>query len=190
MPDPFPADIELDGLEPTVKAYALVGRFFFVWSLVEEAIGRAIGAALGLGVLETEIVSANLEVVKKLYLLRTAVDHTPMEEEKQRHHDDVLKRIGKMSEVRNIIAHNFFCMNDDNTGLTFMRTEAKSKLKFARTTYSISQFHEFDQAMLEQLIELEELIKEIHENRELFKLMNEGGLLNTSTPSISEATET
>src|SRR5262249_44966753 len=108
-----------DNLPAPLKAHALVGRFFQDWAMVENGMNGVIGKALGLELYQQSVVTANLGVSQKLSILTVIVTDSKWLETKQAHYTGVLEKITNLSFKRNIIAHNFYYMNEKGNEIIF-----------------------------------------------------------------------
>jgi hypothetical protein len=136
-------------------ACLLVGRFMYQFALLEAAVDNAIGNLLRIRSLENQILVRNIEFSRKINILKSAVSLGGKKEEKGR----LLNRIAKVSEIRNVIAHNVF--GPDKGGIRFLTVAAKSELKFPETFYTEERFGEMIREMIGLGTKLDAMVKEI-----------------------------
>jgi len=146
----------LESLDPLVLSFALVGRFFAYWALMETELNRVITSALGMNKLQGSIVTAEIDFSKKVFMARTSVKYRINDKEAAKY-EKLLLRLAKLSEDRNIIAHNAFLMTDRKDGVSFFTRKARGNLDLDSKVYTIHQWEsmvsEIDEAtaMLEEL---------------------------------------
>jgi hypothetical protein len=121
MSDSSPAN-KSDALSVACK---LVGRFQYHFSQIEAAMNRGIAKVLDLNEGATDIVCANLDFVKKLYIIRSAV--ALQFEDKDGSLAALLKKIEALnSPDRQTVIHSTFEPHAD--GVRFVRVVARNEL--------------------------------------------------------------
>lgn len=121
------------------KSFLAVGQFMHSFSGMDDELNRSLRSLLGLGILEGAIVTSNIDVRSKVYMILTAFNIRPMKEEDWiRDARTDLKSVVKMSERRNILAHNSFV--DRPNGVEFFYTKAKGNLKLPDEFWSYDDF--------------------------------------------------
>lgn len=112
-----------------VDAHRLVGCFMASWAELETVLDVAIRRILKIEVVAMSILSVNLQMVSKIYTARCAISMFGEQEASwQKAAQKVLVEIGKMSELRNMVAHTYFAISSDKTAVEFYRIKATSKL--------------------------------------------------------------
>jgi len=155
---------DLEGLEPHVLAYALVGRFLNTWAFMESALNEAIAIALDLKLLQGIIVTAEIDFLKKIFMVRTAVK-LELFEKQAKEYETLLNGIQKLSEDRNIIAHNFFSMFPEEKAVKFYHYKARGKLDISTPTYTISKLESMDAELHDAQRKLSKLGDEFKKRR-------------------------
>lgn len=158
------------------KMCELVGSFMRKWAFLESRMNMSIEELLSMGSLGGAIVTANLEVRAKIQILRSVVSlYHPGDPQAEKQAKKDIEAIAGLSEDRNIVAHNPFSRTDDLTGVQFMRTTARSSLKFLDYEWSPAQFLEKEVEMGNLFDRLKELTPLIVANRErIARLRKEG----------------
>lgn len=112
-----------------VDVHRLVGCFMASWAQLETVLDVAIRRILKIEVVAMSILSVNLQMVAKIYTARCAISVFGKQEASwQKGAQKVLVEIGKMSELRNMVAHTYFGISADKTAVEFYRIKATSKL--------------------------------------------------------------
>lgn len=112
-----------------VDAHRLVGCFMGSWAQLETVLDVAIRRILKIEVVAMSILSVNLQMVAKIYTARCAISVFGEQEASwQKDAQKVLVEIGKMSELRNMVAHTYFAISADKAAVEFYRIKATSKL--------------------------------------------------------------
>jgi hypothetical protein len=141
--------LESDGSkqnDPLARACELVGRFLYSFSRLEAKLDAAIAKLLKLDNVSASIVAANLDFVRKLNIVQTAVQEqnaSPGEKWLTNEIEQVFKRIRTINDSRQIMAHSPFGPSPGG-GVVFDRTVAKGKL-------SVKQL-DWDEAMFEKTL--------------------------------------
>jgi hypothetical protein len=121
----------------TDECCALVGQFMLSFALMESAINNAFERALSLDEIDAAIVLANIDLSRKLYILRSAVSAKSVAWQKKAD-KDIKEALDKL-EVRNIVAHTVFGPTDDGR-VRFLTVKARSKLQFPDVAWSLADF--------------------------------------------------
>lgn len=171
------------------KAYLAVGEFMFHFAGLEFQLNLFLRSLLHLGLLEAHIITSNIDVRTKVYIIQTAIDMRPIK-------DDVLlakakadlKSVVSIAENRNILAHHHFSPMDD--GVDFYRVKAKGKLSLPDTKWTYEQFNRFYYEMgrlTQAIIALDKAIVK-HPATELLTAMTEslGNMNPQLRPAIAE----
>jgi hypothetical protein len=121
------------------KTFLAIGQFIYFFSSMEDQLNRSLRSLLGLGLLEGAIVTSNVDVRTKVYMILTAMNMRPMKEEewlKEARSD--LKAVVKLAERRNILAHNSFTGRDG--AVEFFYTKAKGTLSLPDEIWTFEAF--------------------------------------------------
>ncbi|MDG2532086.1 hypothetical protein P6144_00350 [Sphingomonas sp. HITSZ_GF] len=109
------------------KAYLAVGQFLLHFAGMETALNNMLTRLLEMKNLEGLVVTSNIDMRGKIYIVQTALNMRPITEDdwlKEARKD--LKSVVTMTEKRNILAHNIFLPHAD--GVEFHLVRAKGKL--------------------------------------------------------------
>lgn len=124
------------------KAYLAVGEFMFHFANMEFQLNLSLRSLLKLGLLEASIITSNIDVRTKVYIVKSAMNMKPIAEtewlaEARRDLESVIK----MAEQRNILAHNTFFARED--GVDFFRVKAKGKFSLPDEIWTYETFDGF-----------------------------------------------
>ena len=67
---------DFDQLAPEIRCVELVGQFLQAWSVMEGSLHKALGSALVIEDIKSQILCVNIELSKK-YILRTLIGVSP-----------------------------------------------------------------------------------------------------------------
>jgi hypothetical protein len=146
-------------LDGEARAYALIGRFLQMWSLMECELNDAIGEALDLSSMQTEILCNNIQLRNRLHILRTLAAISALDEEEKRRIDKRLNQIGEYISHRNMVAHTPFVPSEMSNGVQFVGAKARGALKFFVEDWSVEKFREIDKTIAGFMGELASLRK-------------------------------
>jgi len=183
-----------DHLDDYTRVFAYVGRFFGQWATMEAEINRAIGKALKLDLLQQTILTAEVDLSRRIQILRTAIKLSPMTDEDRKNIGERLTDLlNNKVRIRNIIAHNLFHITEDRKGIRFFYTKVKGTLTLDPVVYSF----EFLETLADYLHDTTSLLESVDEkiippiSAEFIRALSQigtpptGGLLGTYLPSPS-----
>jgi len=133
--------IEFEKLDPETRCYALVGQFLQAWSVMENSLHEAIGAAMAIESTKLQILCANMRFSDKAHILATLVDVAPGFEDQKK--EEIRKRLRSLrdySATRNMVAHNPFTSDGSKIGVEFLTVKAKGKFDMPTIVWSVDQF--------------------------------------------------
>jgi len=134
---------DFNPLNPHTRCFALVGEFLYRWSVMESKIKEAITKSLGLNIVQGAIVTSNISLRDKIYILKTAVDLSEIKPKEEREKfKSVLQKVANYSPTRNMVAHDRFEPVKDKLGVRFGVIKAKGKLNIPHTEWSEDKFQE------------------------------------------------
>lgn len=110
----------------------------FCFAMMESAINGAVKSAMSMGDLDAAIILANMDLSRKLYILRSANALRSTFSEKTA--DDNIKEAQEQLEVRNIVAHTVFGPTSDGK-VKFLTVKAKRQLQYPDIEWSIDDFN-------------------------------------------------
>lgn len=146
----------IDGMSKEQKAFLAVGEFMFYFSALEFQLNLALRSLLNLGLLEAHLITSNVDVRTKVYIVKTAVDMRPIKHaEWLTDAKSDLEAIIKIAEKRNILAHNNFTPRED--GVEFFYVKAKGKLALPDELWTFEKFDDLQR----QMTTLSEAVTEI-----------------------------
>lgn len=178
-----------DNMTKDQKAYLAVGEFMFHFAGLEFQLNIFLRSLLHLGLLEAQIITSNIDVRTKVYIIQTAINMRPI-------NDDALlatakadlKSVISIAENRNILAHHHFTPLDD--GVDFYRVKAKGTLSLPDAKWSYEDFDHFYYEMgrlAQAIIEMNKILVK-HPATELLTAMTEslGNMHPQLRPAIAE----
>jgi hypothetical protein len=128
--------------DPLAIACELVGRFLFHFSHVEGGIDAAIAKLFDLKEDAADIITANMDMNRKLNIVQSMVDLQSKPPEWRSWATDLLNQIrGLNSPSRQIVAHSTF-EPFENGSVRFKRTTAKETLKRDAPVWSTKKFND------------------------------------------------
>ena len=132
---------DFEDLDPQTRCFALVGRFLQAWSVMENSLHAAIGAALSIEDIKLRILCANIRFRDKTNILSTLVDVAPYlaPTDKERLRKD-LREIADYSPTRNMMAHDPFQPDSSQKGVEFLTVKAKGKFDLPTTVWEPEKF--------------------------------------------------
>ena len=153
------------------SSYTLVGMFMQQWAVTEAFIDAAIARALELNHKQTTVVISLLRMRQKLDLLAQLVNCSIMPQEKKCHFSKLIKKIVKLSEERNVVAHSSFFDIGRDIGVVFNKKKAKNgELDFQPIIWSADDFDSRFRQMKNLQGELEYLVIALKSSNGLFRL--------------------
>jgi hypothetical protein len=136
-----------------------VGRFQYHFSRIERALNLCIAKLFDLSEISADIVCANIDFVKKVYIVRSQV--IVQFKDKDNAVVDLLGKIYGINEPdRQIVIHSTF-EPDDVDGVRFTRLIAKKGLDRPKQVWSKKKFEDLFTKMDTLAGELERLVNEI-----------------------------
>lgn len=149
-----------DHMSSEQKVFLAVGQFVHHFTVMEAALNKGLRALLNLGILEGAIVTSNVDVRTKVYIVKTAINTRPMKEEDWlREARRNLEAVVKMAERRNILAHNPFMRHEN--GVEFFYTKAKGDLKLPDEVWTYDEFDRLYAEMERLASAIEEVIERV-----------------------------
>jgi hypothetical protein len=124
------------------RSCELVGRFLYHFSKLEDCINNAIAKLLQLDSNSSEIVTANVEISRRLNIVQTAItsqNARPNEDWLRKEIDETFSTMRRLNDERNVIAHSSFEPHPTD-GVQFKRAIAKGELKRADPHWSEEKF--------------------------------------------------
>ena len=122
------------------RAYYLVGKFMNSWAIAEFHVDEAIAIALELNEVQSVVIS-KLFAKQKLEMLALLIETSKMGQAKKKHFGHIVKRLKKLSEDRNMVAHSVFGPNVDLSKVAFARK--KQKVGYPNETITLWSEHDF-----------------------------------------------
>src|SRR5258707_1423069 len=165
LEDEFSKDLHDPTEEQQNSTFIQVGRFFQTWAKLESVMNRVIAGALNAKLDHWLIVTANLEVSKKIGIIRSFIAGSSLSDADKKTFDDWMNRIKELSETRNIIAHCMFLSHPANGGAIFYRVKADKKLEQIEKQISKAEFEKMDRDMLSCTVNLGTLRDLLSTNR-------------------------
>jgi hypothetical protein len=158
-----------DGGTPDLAhACELVGRFFYFFSRVELELNNAVIKLFKLDPESGPIITANIDFIKKLYIVRAAVNYQQETgEPKGRLTVDTAKTfkdITVMNDKRQVVAHCAF-EPECSGGVQFKRTIAKKELKRDDPHWTKEEFEDRFKTLQRLEGELKQIINELKPDR-------------------------
>lgn len=121
------------------RAYLAVGEFMAYFADMEFQLNLALRSLLNLGLLEASVITSNIDVRTKVYIVKTALNMRPITEgDWLKNARKELEAIVKVAEKRNILAHNSFTPRED--GVEFFYVKAKGTLSLPDEIWSYETF--------------------------------------------------
>jgi hypothetical protein len=142
-------------------AFRQVGKLLYHFSLLEQEIDKGIGKLLGIGAGAVDIVTVNIDFVRKVKILRSAEDFNAAipNTAREKKLTDTYKGILALNEDRKIVAHCTFTFGNEAGTVVFRRAVAEKALKVEPIEWDDKEFQESFtkadklRASLHQLIE-------------------------------------
>jgi hypothetical protein len=149
--------------DPLGAACELVGRFLYHFAGVEQRINAAIAKLFELTDEAADILTANIDFNRKLYLIETMVGEQSAEKPNKWRSGatDLLNAIRAInSPPGQIVAHSSF-EPAENGSVRFKRTEAKGKLKRGEPVWTKEQFEKYFGDMDGHAVKLDQLVADL-----------------------------
>jgi hypothetical protein len=128
-------------LDPEIRCFALVGQFLQAWSVMENSLRAAIGAALNIETTKLQILCANMRLRDKINILNTLIDVAPdFTDDEKTELRRTFRDLADYSGTRNMMAHDAFHPDDSKTGVEFLTVRAKGKFALPNVVWSVDQF--------------------------------------------------
>jgi hypothetical protein len=102
-------------IDPLARACELVGRFLYKFSRLEEELNSAIAVLFKLDEAGTEIITANVDLFRKISIVHSAVNEQnagPDQTWLIKEIKETFASLAKINDERQIIAHNAFEPSD------------------------------------------------------------------------------
>ncbi len=156
---------DFHALDRGARTYALVGRFFFEWALMDMQLQQALGKALSLSDINTRVVATNIQLTDKLYILRTTLHLSDgIDDERKAQFNKVLKEIGVYLRVRNMIAHSAFNEDPNGDGVSFYVIKAHGTYRTPAEDWTVARFEDEYEKIRTFAAALEDLTAEISQD--------------------------
>jgi len=165
------------------KAYSAVGEFIYFFAGMEFELNKLFRTLLNLRLLEGSIITSNIDIRTKVYIVKSAVNMIPMKEGdflKAARSD--LESVIKVSEKRNILAHNGFNPTED--GVDFFYFKAKGKVVLADEKWTYDDFDQHIAEMIRLSRALSELNKSLPDHPAKKLAGNLMDIINHSDPGL------
>jgi len=128
---------------PTQDAwhYEEVGRYLQSWAITEGSVDEIIKSALALNGLQGTIVTAEMFIANKIKMAIAAIHFSTILPSEQTKYIKVLNKFLGILDDRNLVAHCFFCMNDNFSAVEFYRYQIKAgPLKISKVEWTKAEF--------------------------------------------------
>ena len=153
---------DLDSFElASLVSYRLVGEFIWFWSIVEQNLDKAMGAALGLTNQQTLIVAVNVPFASKVHITKTAMNAVEMDKKKVKHYERHLRKLWDLNDDRKMIVHYLFGPTDDEGATYFMFIKARGKFEVPEIVWTYEDFQSRFRQMTALTKKLTELTRDI-----------------------------
>jgi hypothetical protein len=156
---PMPDEID----NPPARACELVGRFLYHFSRLETDLNAAVAKLFKLDEASADIVTANIDFARKLYIVRSAVHEqnaSPHEKWLTSEIKEAFDGVLAMNTERQIVAHSSFGSHPEG-GVVFTRTTAREKLARSEVVWGEDKFAKFFKRMQELEQELDKVLRHI-----------------------------
>lgn len=122
------------------QCFRLVGEFMFHFAMLENELDGLLQRMMGLETISAAILTANIDMSKKVNLAITGIPFQYLAgiDTKKRVKD--LKKLLKINDDRNLVAHSFFGPPTSGDGVQFNRTTARINLKMDPIIWSEAEF--------------------------------------------------
>jgi hypothetical protein len=149
---------DFDDLDPQTRCFALVGQFLQAWSVMENSLHTAIGAALAIEPIKIRILCANMRFRDKIHVLGTLFDVGPYfgEQNKEQMRKD-LRSLADYSSIRNMMAHDPFRPDESQKGVEFLTVKAKGRFGLPDIIWGVEKF----QTELKQIDQYRAFLEEL-----------------------------
>lgn len=121
---------------------ALVGHYLQSFALMEAALNSVIATALKLDVLQKAVVCKNIQLRDKIKIGRTLAEMVLFSPDERTRFDKLFIKLGSISQLRNMFAHDMFLPDPKGGGVEFFVTKASADLQFPDTTLSVDEIEE------------------------------------------------
>jgi hypothetical protein len=130
--------------EALQAAFRQVGEFLYHFSLLEQEIDDGIGKLLGIGAGAVDIVTANMDFGRKVYVLRSAEGFKAAmpDSAREKKLKDTFKAIFALNDDRKIVAHCSFSYGQESGTVVFRRAVASKELKVENIEWDDKKFQE------------------------------------------------
>ena len=146
--------------DPLSIACELVGRFQYYFSRMERELDDGIAKVLQLNEGAAHIVCANLDFVKKINIIKSAVTLSFIDRDGSM--IDLLNKINGINQPhRQNLIHATFEPAAKNNGVNFLRTTARDKLKRDLIEWERTKFEDYFSDMERYAADLENLIRDL-----------------------------
>jgi hypothetical protein len=122
------------------RAWRHVGRFMWSFSIVEGFVDEVLVSMFSLNATGSLILLKSLDLGRKLTAIQIALERQGATE-----HVNTIKRVRKLSGIRNVIAHSAF--TEDNDGLLFDYIGSKYNLSVPDERYTYTHLDSFHDEM-------------------------------------------
>ena len=153
-----PLGSEKESRDPLGMACELIGKYQYHFSQIERALNDGISKVLDLNDGAADIVTANLDFVKKLNIVRSVIKL--QFDDRDGSAEELLRKILGINEPdRQTVIHSTFEPAED--GVRFRRIVAKAALKRAEVTWDKKQFEQRFLAMQAAVSDLRLLVERL-----------------------------
>lgn len=159
--------VDFRSLEPTVRTYALVGRFLDRWALLETALSGAIAAALNVNNIAKYILAANIGFRNKTYILRALCSISYLDDRDKEIAENMINVVANLYGHRNIIAHETFVPSTKTDGVEFLVLKARGKFSAPEADWSVEHFDNLDASLIAHATGLDSLTKKLNQARKI-----------------------
>jgi hypothetical protein len=144
-------------LGPEIRAMALAGHYLQSFALMENAMNRAIGKAIGLDSTQETILCKNISFRDKVHILRTFVAIAPLGDGTRKSYDTTLVKAANCSADRNMVAHELFGPDESGKAIEFLVARAKGKLQYPRVVWTVDEAEEKSDELLRTRTQLDKI---------------------------------
>lgn len=149
--------------DPLTRACELVGRFNYHFGRLEERLNAAIAKLFRLDEVSADILTANIDFVRKVNIVRSAVvaqNASPAEKWLTKEIDEAFSGVLGINTDRQIVAHSSFEAHNTG-GVVFDRLVARDKLVRNQIVWTEQQFAQRFERMRTLERELESVLRHI-----------------------------
>lgn len=145
------------GLEPPVRAWAMVGYYLTCFARLEDAMVEVLRKALKARTTEIQFVARWMDASSKINALRALLEHCMFDELLVAKHKVTLKRIEGVLKDRNLVAHSFFGPHPNTDGIFVREVRSTNGAKISVVAWSAAQLIEKTRELLALKAAVEEI---------------------------------